>query len=73
MFTEKHGPVVLATAHLNHQPGDDRISNLRALCQKCHLAYDRTDNLQRAHETRATRKDLLRPLLTLIHLENFKQ
>lgn len=32
--------VVLTTAHLNHTPEDCRPENLRALCQKCHLAYD---------------------------------
>jgi len=29
--------VVLATAHLNHDPSDDRPANLRALFQRCHI------------------------------------
>ena len=33
-------PVVLTTAHLNHQPEDCRPENLQAMCQRCHLAYD---------------------------------
>ena len=33
--------VVLAAAHLNHRPGDNRLRNLRALCQRCHLEHDR--------------------------------
>jgi hypothetical protein len=33
--------VVLATAHLNHNPADNRRRNLRALCQRCHLLHDR--------------------------------
>ncbi len=33
--------LVLTVAHLNHQPGDDRDENLKALCQRCHLVHDR--------------------------------
>ena len=29
--------VVLASAHLNHDPGDNRSRNLAALCQRCHM------------------------------------
>lgn len=32
--------IVLTVAHLNHHPEDCDRSNLRALCQKCHLRYD---------------------------------
>jgi hypothetical protein len=32
--------VILTTAHLNHNPADNRDENLKALCQKCHLNYD---------------------------------
>lgn len=52
--------IVLTVAHLNHTPGDDRDENLKALCQWCHLNYDKIHH----HETRATRKDAARPLLT---------
>ncbi len=51
--------VVLTVAHLNHVAGDDRDENLRALCQWCRLNYDKLHH----KETRATRKDLARPLL----------
>jgi hypothetical protein len=51
--------VVLTIAHLNHVAGDDRDSNLKALCQWCHLNYDKVHH----HETRATRKDASRELL----------
>lgn len=34
--------VVLATAHLDHDPGNNHPRNLAALCQRCHLAHDRT-------------------------------
>jgi hypothetical protein len=32
--------VILATAHLNHIPEDNRPGNLMAMCQRCHLLYD---------------------------------
>ena len=37
--------VVLTVAHLNHEPGDCRDDNLVALCQRCHLNYDREHHL----------------------------
>lgn len=33
--------VILAAAHLNHDPRDNRMRNLHALCQRCHLKHDR--------------------------------
>lgn len=51
--------VVLTIAHLNHVAGDDRDENLKALCQWCHLNYDKLHHA----ETRSTRKDAARPLL----------
>ncbi|NHN86862.1 hypothetical protein GOB93_20005 [Acetobacter musti] len=33
--------VVLAAAHLDHDPRNNRWRNLRALCQRCHLQHDR--------------------------------
>lgn len=45
--------VVLTTAHLNHKPFDCRPENLRALCQKCHLAYDRPVHARMASRSRA--------------------
>lgn len=44
-------PVVLTTAHLDHTPENCRPANLRAMCQACHLAYDRGHHA----ETRAAR------------------
>jgi hypothetical protein len=52
--------VVLTVAHLDHTPGHDLDSNLKALCQWCHLSYDKLHH----HETRAARKDAARPLFT---------
>jgi hypothetical protein len=33
--------VILTVAHLNHMPEDCRDENLVALCQSCHLGYDK--------------------------------
>jgi len=44
--------VVLTTAHLDHTPENCDPANLRAMCQGCHLAYDREHHA----ETRAARK-----------------
>lgn len=33
--------VVLAAAHLDHDPTHNRLRNLRALCQRCHMKHDR--------------------------------
>lgn len=33
--------IVLTIMHLNHDPTDNRSENLKAGCQKCHLAYDK--------------------------------
>ncbi len=32
--------VILATAHLDHNPANNAANNLAALCQKCHNTYD---------------------------------
>ena len=59
--------IVLTVAHLGTEkpdgsPGDKhdkmdcRPENLAALCQKCHLDYDREDHIAAAYETRRQRK-----------------
>ncbi|MFS0738969.1 hypothetical protein ABC347_18130 [Sphingomonas sp. 1P06PA] len=39
--------VVLASAHLNHDPGDNRPRNLAALCQRCHMRHDADEHRRR--------------------------
>jgi hypothetical protein len=51
--------ILLGMAHLNHDHTDNRDENLAYLCGRCHLMHDRLKH----KETRATRKDLNRPLL----------
>lgn len=44
--------IVLTVAHLDHQPENCTPENLRAWCQKCHLAYDHEHHQQNAYQTR---------------------
>ena len=37
--------VVLAAAHLDGDPTNNRMANLRALCQRCHMLQDRRHHL----------------------------
>lgn len=39
--------VVLASAHLNHNPSDNRLRNLAALCQRCHMMHDAPEHRRR--------------------------
>ena len=45
--------VVLTTAHLDHTPENCDPANLRAMCQGCHLHYDREHHAETAARTRA--------------------
>ena len=63
--------VVLATAHLDSDPTNNRLKNLRALCQRCHMLQDRPHHLEQRHITYRRRRlavgDLFRgPYLALI-------
>ncbi|XAZ30654.1 hypothetical protein AAHB34_16035 [Paenarthrobacter ureafaciens] len=44
--------VILTTAHLNHNPEECEDDNLKAMCQGCHLHYDKDHHA----ETRAATK-----------------
>jgi 5-methylcytosine-specific restriction endonuclease McrA len=49
--------VVLTIAHLDHTPENNDPANLRALCQGCHLHYDREHHAQtRARTLREARE-----------------
>lgn len=48
--------VVLTTAHLNHQPEDCSEGNLKAGCQRCHLAHDREHHATTRRERAEKRK-----------------
>jgi 5-methylcytosine-specific restriction endonuclease McrA len=48
--------VVLTIAHLDHVPEHVEEANLKALCQRCHLAYDAEHHAETARATRHARK-----------------
>lgn len=50
--------IVLTIAHLNHDIRDNDPSGLRALCQKCHLNWDRDHHLTNAAATRRKKRIL---------------
>jgi len=47
--------VVLTVAHLDRDPSGDDPARLRAMCQRCHLRYDRAQHAASAARTRAAR------------------
>lgn len=50
--------IVLTTAHLDQNPGNNEPENLKALCQWCHLAHDRPYNIAKAIKTKARNERL---------------
>ena len=44
--------VVLTIAHLDHDVAHNDDSNLRAWCQKCHLAHDKELHIRHGKETK---------------------
>lgn len=63
-YPARYVSVVLTVAHLDHDPTNNRDDNLRALCQRCHLAYDADLHAANAAETRRAKRavaDLFAP------------
>jgi len=50
--------VILAAAHLDHDPSNNRWRNLKGLCQRCHLIHDRPHHLARRRITYLLRRAL---------------
>jgi len=50
--------VVLTVAHLNHDTHDNRRENLRALCQRCHLNWDK--EYHRAHRLEREKRNAIK-------------
>lgn len=44
---------VLTISHQDHNPQNNANSNLKALCQRCHLRYDAKEHASNARRTRA--------------------
>ena len=54
----RHTRVVLAAAHLDHNPSNNRLRNLKSLCQRCHLIHDRPHHLAQRRITYLLRRAL---------------
>ena len=50
--------VILATAHIDHNPTNSRAHNLKALCQRCHLLHNRNEHRRRRRITYRRRRAL---------------
>lgn len=50
--------VVLATAHLDHDPTNNRLRNLKALCQRCHILHDKDEHRRQRRLTYRKRRAL---------------
>ena len=48
--------ICLASAHLDHDPANNKPRNLRALCQRCHLANDRPEHRRQRWRTMFNRR-----------------
>ena len=48
--------IVLTVAHLDHDPANCADENLKAWCQKCHLAYDAEMHKANSAKTRRAKK-----------------
>jgi hypothetical protein len=49
--------IVLTVAHLDHDRTNNDPANLRALCQRCHLNWDREHHATNAAKTRRRNRD----------------
>jgi hypothetical protein len=50
--------VYLATAHLDHDPTNNRPRNLKAVCQRCHMLHDKDEHRRQRRLTLRMRKSL---------------
>lgn len=50
------GKVVLTVGHVDHDPRNNANENLRAWCQRCHLAHDHEHHQANAAKTREERR-----------------
>jgi hypothetical protein len=49
---------ILAAAHLDHDPRNNRLRNLKSLCQRCHMIHDRPHHLAQRRITYLVRRAL---------------
>jgi hypothetical protein len=53
---ERQTRVILAAAHLDHNPRNNRTCNLKSLCQRCHILHDRPHHLAQRRITYLLRR-----------------
>ena len=46
----------MSVAHLDHNPQNCEVENLRGWCSKCHLAYDLKHHMRNAARTRRAKR-----------------
>ena len=59
---KRRGTVILTTAHLDHTPENVDRANLMAMCQGCHLHYDREHHAETRRLSQRDKGQLLLPL-----------
>ena len=57
--TAKRFQIVLTVAHLDHDINNNDYSNLKALCQKCHLVYDKNHHAKNRSKSINSKKGLV--------------
>lgn len=50
------GKIILTVAHLDHVPENCLHANLKAMCQRCHLRYDREHHAETRKTTQAAKQ-----------------
>jgi hypothetical protein len=55
---ERQTRVILAAAHLDHDPSNNRMRNLKSLCQRCHMIHDRPHHIAQRRITYLLRRAL---------------
>ncbi len=54
----KSTKIILTIAHLDHDITNNQMSNLKAMCQRCHLLYDKEHHSKNARAIRKNKKGL---------------
>ena len=54
------GKVIFTVAHLDHMPENCNPNNLKAMCQRCHLRYDRHHHAANSKKTRESKNRQLK-------------
>ena len=49
--------IILTIAHLDHDINNNDYGNLKALCQRCHLNYDKEHHKKNSNATRRNKKN----------------